>query len=206
MEIEEFVPVKKDLAKKIYLLRFIIILLMIITLIIAYLIIKNKKGYKLNLVGENEVSIHINEEYNDPGCEVLDDDGRTRQGILFRKSREDLAEALFIKYLYRLSRSLLRRENDDNINRLRERMDETDDENMNRNRLQQIESYQRNKEIGNKRAYCRTLYIYLRNTYKNIIYCNLYNHTYAVKLKRHINPAYSLQHTAYRRTCGYKYA
>ncbi len=75
MEIEEFVPVKKDLTKKIYLLRFIIILLMIITLIIAYLIIKNKKGYKLNLVGENEVSIHINEEYNDPGCEVLDNDG-----------------------------------------------------------------------------------------------------------------------------------
>jgi len=81
MELEEFEPIKikkednnqKKEIKPLYIV--ILIVLMIITILLAYIIINRNNGYKLNLLGEREVTIKIGEEYQDMGCEVLDKNG-----------------------------------------------------------------------------------------------------------------------------------
>ena len=87
MEFEEFEPIKKneeensdnnkenDKKKTPILYIIIFVILIIITIVVAYIIINRNSGFKLNLLGDKEVTIKVGEEYNDKGCEVLDKNG-----------------------------------------------------------------------------------------------------------------------------------
>lgn len=85
-------------------------------------------------------------------------------GVLFERSREEIDEALFIKYLYKLARTRQKKIFDENIARSNERLlsDARNAERYNK----MIETSQRNKEINNTCLfYCVTLYFTLKDMY-----------------------------------------
>ena len=91
-----------------------------------------------------------------------------RKGKLFQKSKEEIDEALFIRYLYLQARRKMKKQYDAQIANYNQRMDIADEAGKERNQKLIILA-QRYKEISNTcMFYCIALYFVLKDTYGEI--------------------------------------
>lgn len=88
------------------------------------------------------------------------------QGILFRKSKYDIDEALFIKYLYRLAKNKKKLFLEERMDKLAQRL-ATAESAEDKNKIsEQMAKYQKTKEINNTcMFYCITLFYVLKAEY-----------------------------------------
>ena len=98
--------------------------------------------------------------------------GNIPSGILFEKNRDEIDEALFIKYLYKLSKNYLKKRYEERIEKSNEKI-----KNLSPGKDPLSESriimYQRNKEINNVcMFYCIALYYQLKKEFDDVINYN----------------------------------
>ncbi len=134
---------------------------------------KNKKATLFTKDDTRSESILINESYDKIfRYEVdVDQDGQplNRQGILFQKSKQDIDEVLFIKYLYRAARTSKKNYLEEMIEqantRIAEGMNAGDTDKV-KQYQERLAKFQRNKEINNTcMFYCITLYYAIKEDY-----------------------------------------
>lgn len=87
-------------------------------------------------------------------------------GILFSVDKYEVDEVLFIKYLYRLSRVQLKNFYEDQMENLRQKIEDSSDDSIRKNNEQMLSQFQKYKEINNTCFfYCITLYFAVKNLY-----------------------------------------
>lgn len=87
-------------------------------------------------------------------------------GILFSVDKYDVDEVLFVKHLYRLARTKLKRFYEDQMENLQNKIDSATDPTIVKNNQEMLSQVQRNKEINNTCFfYCVALYFAERNLY-----------------------------------------
>lgn len=87
-------------------------------------------------------------------------------GILFSVDKYEVDEVLFIKYLYRLSRVQLKNFYEDQMENLRQKIDDSSDDSIRKNNEQMLSQFQKYKEINNTCFfYCITMYFAVKNLY-----------------------------------------
>lgn len=87
-------------------------------------------------------------------------------GILFTVDKYEVDEVLFIKYLYRLSRVQLKNFYEDQMENLRQKIEDSSDDSIRKNNEQMLSQFQKYKEINNTCFfYCITLYFAVKNLY-----------------------------------------
>lgn len=108
---------------------------------------------------------YIVNEYYDELFYLSETDNR--KGILFQKTKKEIDEALFVKYLYKQARNRLRKEYDNQITENNEKIKANVG---NTERLKNmLEHYQRNKEVSNTcMFYCIALYFSLKQEFGTI--------------------------------------
>ena len=135
---------------------------------------KNKKATLFTKDDTREETILINENYDRIfRYEVdTDEDGNKiqKQGILFQKSKQEVDEVLFVKYLYRAARKIkkdfLEEKIEQTNSKIAEALDNNDMEKV-KNYQERLSKFQRNKEINNTcMFYCITLYYAIKEEYE----------------------------------------
>ena len=100
-----------------------------------------------------------------------DDD---KKGIIFEKSKKEIDEALFIKYLYTQSKNQMKKYYDTQIAQCNEKIQAG--QNVER-QTDMIQRYQRSKEVNNTcMFYCIALYFTLKDNYAEIGSENLFDY------------------------------
>lgn len=98
----------------------------------------------------------------DPDLDVI----INNPGILFTVDKYDIDEVLFVKHLYRLSRTQLKKFYEEQMDSLQKNIDTATDATVIKNNEAFRSQVQRNKEINNTCFfYCVTLYFAIRNLY-----------------------------------------
>lgn len=104
-------------------------------------------------------------------------------GVLFTKDKYDVDELLFVKYLYRLARTQLKKFYESNIDNLQNKIDNTTDSDIKKVNEGMLSQAQRNKEINNTCFfYCVALYFAIRTLYAEpadgtFDYCKFYGNS-----------------------------
>lgn len=135
---------------------------------------KNKKATLFTKDDTRAEGVLINDNYDRVfRYEVeVDENGnkKQKQGILFQKTKQEIDEVLFIKYLYRASRTKKKNFLEEKIEqtnaKIKEALDDGDAEKV--KQLQdRLSKFQRNKEINNTcMFYCITLYYAIKEEYE----------------------------------------
>lgn len=135
---------------------------------------KNKKATLFTKDDTRAEGVLINDNYDRVfRYEVeVDENGnkKQKQGILFQKTKQEIDEVLFIKYLYRASRTKKKNFLEEKIEqtnaKIKETLDDGDAEKV--KQLQdRLSKFQRNKEINNTcMFYCITLYYAIKEEYE----------------------------------------
>lgn len=135
---------------------------------------KNKKATLFTKDDTRAEGVLINDNYDRVfRYEVeVDENGnkKQKQGILFQKTKQEIDEVLFIKYLYRASRTKKKNFLEEKIEqtnaKIKEALDNGDAEKV--KQLQdRLSKFQRNKEINNTcMFYCITLYYAIKEEYE----------------------------------------
>lgn len=133
---------------------------------------KNKKATLFTKDETREEGVLINENYDRIFRyeEGYDEAGnkKYRQGILFQKSKNEIDEVLFIKYLYRSARTYKKQFLEGQIERLNKKIKEAfeDDTDKVKSLQDRLAKFQRNKEINNTcMFYCITLYYAIKEEF-----------------------------------------
>ena len=109
---------------------------------------------------ENPVNVQFDEDGNK----------KQKQGVLFQKTKQEIDEVLFIKYLYRAARTSKKNFLEEKIEqtnaKIKEALDDGDIDKV--KQLQdRLSKFQRNKEINNTcMFYCITLYYAIKEEYE----------------------------------------
>lgn len=121
---------------------------------------KDKKKTLFNKDGGSEEYI-VNEYYDEIFYLSKTDD---KKGVLFQRTKREIDEALFVKYLYQQARNKMRKYYDNRIIDSNERIKAKQG---NKEQLENmIERYQRNKEVNNTcMFYCIALYFSLKQNF-----------------------------------------
>lgn len=135
---------------------------------------KNKKATLFTKDDTRADGVLINDNYDRVfRYEVeVDENGnkKQKQGILFQKTKQEIDEVLFVKYLYRASRTKKKNFLEGKIEqtniKIKEALDDADTEKV--KQLQdRLSKFQRNKEINNTcMFYCITLYYAIKEEYE----------------------------------------
>lgn len=135
---------------------------------------KNKKATLFTKDDTRAEGVLINDNYNRIfRYEVgIDEDGnkKQKQGVLFQKTKQEIDEVLFIKYLYRAARTSKKNFLEEKIEqtnaKIKEALDDGDIDKV--KQLQdRLSKFQRNKEINNTcMFYCITLYYAIKEEYE----------------------------------------
>ena len=135
---------------------------------------KNKKATLFTKDDTREESVLINENYDRIfRYEVdVDEDGNKlqKQGILFQKTKQEIDEVLFVKYLYRAARTIKKNFLEEKIEqtntKISEALDDGDTDKV-KGLQNRLSKFQRNKEINNTcMFYCITLYYAIKEEYE----------------------------------------
>lgn len=124
---------------------------------------KDKKKTLFNKDGADAEYL-VNAYYDEVFYLSEEDD---KKGVLFKKSKEEIDEALFVKYLYVQARNKMKKSYDENITKCNQRIaiNTTNAEQQQK----MIQLYQRNKEINNTcMFYCIALYYTLKDNYGSV--------------------------------------
>jgi hypothetical protein len=129
---------------------------------------KNKKATLFTKDDTREESVLINESY-DRLFRYDVDDKKKKQGVLFQKSKYEIDEVLFVKYLYRAARTKKKNFFEEKIelsnSKIKEALDDGDTDKV-KQFQDRLLKFQRNKEINNTcMFYCITLYYVLKEEY-----------------------------------------
>lgn len=133
---------------------------------------KNKKATLFTKDGTRADGVLINENYDrifryEEGYDE-EGDKKYRQGILFQKSKNEIDEVLFIKYLYRSARTFKKKFLEEQIEKIKIKIKEAFEEDTDKVKSLQdrLAKFQRNKEINNTcMFYCITLYYAIKEEY-----------------------------------------
>jgi len=121
---------------------------------------KDKKSTLFNRDYSKD-NVVINEYYHQ--IFFYPEDTTEPAGILFEKSRDDIDEALFVKYLYKQAKLLMKKKYDERIERSSEKLKKGETDTASENRMKLA---QRNKEINNTcMFYCITLYFEIKKEF-----------------------------------------
>lgn len=121
---------------------------------------KDKKSTLFNRDYSKD-DVVINEYYHQ--IFYYPDDTTETAGVLFEKTREEIDEALFVKYLYKQAKTLMKKKYDERINKAGEKIKTKGADELLENRMKLA---QRNKEINNTcMFYCITLYFEIKKEF-----------------------------------------
>lgn len=121
---------------------------------------KDKKKTLFNKDGSDEEYL-VNAYYDQIFYFVKSDD---KKGILFQKSKEEIDEALFVKYLYIQARNKMKKHYDETIANCNQHIEAKEGNLENQQRMIQLS--QRYKEVNNTcMFYCIALYFTLKDSY-----------------------------------------
>ena len=124
---------------------------------------KDKKKTLFNKDG-SDAEYLINEYYDEIFYLSEEDD---KKGILFQRSKEEIDEALFIKYLYVQARNKMKKTYDENIAKCNQRIAANSGNAEQQQKM--IQLYQRNKEVNNTcMFYCIALYFTLKENFGSV--------------------------------------
>lgn len=95
--------------------------------------------------------------------------GESSQGILFKKSKEEVNELLFVHYLYKQSKKKLIAEYKRRINETQEKLEQSDDEKTKEKYEKSILNYERLKAIANICVfYCMAYYYDFKDEFSSL--------------------------------------
>lgn len=135
---------------------------------------KNKKATLFTKDDTRAEGVLINDNYDRIfRYEVeVDEDGnkKQKQGVLFQKTKQEIDEVLFVKYLYRAARTSKKNFLEEKIEqtnaKIKEALDDGDTDKV-RQLQDRLSKFQRNKEINNTcMFYCITLYYAIKEEYE----------------------------------------
>lgn len=120
-------------------------------------IAKDKKNAIFDTDYKQTEGCLLNEFYNRLFHPVTEE-GNT--GILYKKTKDDINELLFVHYLYKLSKKSLITEYKERINQCQEKIEKSEDESEKKNNENKIKSYERLKAIANICVFYCVAYYY----------------------------------------------
>lgn len=124
---------------------------------------KDKKSSLFNKDYSND-DVVINEYYHQ--IFYYPKDNKETPGILFLKSREDIDEALFIKYLYKQAKLKMKKIYEERIERASQKLRDLPEESVDTTLENRMKMSLRNKEINNTcMFYCITLYYEIKKEF-----------------------------------------
>lgn len=133
---------------------------------------KNKKATLFTKDDTRAEGVLINDNYDRIFRYEVDEDGnkKHKQGVLFQKTKQEIDEVLFIKFLYRAARTTKKNFLEEKIEqtnaKIREALDDGDTDKV-RQLQDRLSKFQRNKEINNTcMFYCITLYYAIKEEYE----------------------------------------
>lgn len=135
---------------------------------------KNKKATLFTKDDTRAEGVLINDNYDRIfRYEVeVDEDGnrKQKQGVLFQKTKQEIDEVLFVKFLYRAARTAKKNFLEGKIEqtnaKIKEALDDGDTDKV-RQLQDRLSKFQRNKEINNTcMFYCITLYYAIKEEYE----------------------------------------
>lgn len=133
---------------------------------------KNKKATLFTKDDTRAEGVLINDNYDRIFRYEVDEDGnkKQKQGVLFQKTKQEIDEVLFIKFLYRVARTakknFLEEKIDQTNAKIKEALDDGDTDKV-RQLQDRLSKFQRNKEINNTcMFYCITLYYAIKEEYE----------------------------------------
>ena len=133
------------------------------------------KDKKKTLFNKSNSDEHIINAAYDEIFYLSKNEEDNRKGIIFKKSKQEIDEALFIKQLYLQSRNSMKRYYDSTITKCNERIQANPGTTRQQEML--IQNAQKNKDINNTcMLYCITLYFALKNNYGEISTGNTFDY------------------------------
>ncbi len=132
---------------------------------------KNKKATLFIKDNTKDDTVLVNENYDRIFRYELDydeeDNPIQKQGILFQKSKHEVDEVLFIKYLYREARRSKKNFLEERIEQINVKINSGESDNI-KDLQDRLSKFQRNKEINNTcMFYCITLFYAIKEEYES---------------------------------------